>query len=86
MQMLTYILCWTPAKDTSWHAGIQTKRFSQEQAGPLKQNGWVPSPELMGPGFGGKLNSFQHHCQAFSLFLIEVSDTQNLYSSDYLPY
>ena len=35
----------------------------------------------------GKLNSFQHHCQAFAaLLIIEVRDPQNLYSSNYLPY
>ena len=33
-------------------AGIQTKLFFQEQAGPIKQNDWVLRPE----GFGGKLN------------------------------
>ena len=61
--------------------GIQTILFSP--AGLLKQNDWVPSQILEGPEFGGKLNSFQHHCQAFALLIIEVSDTQNLYSSNY---
>ena len=32
--------------------------FRQEQAGPLKQNDWGPSPKLRGLGFGGKLSSF----------------------------
>ena len=55
----------------------------QEQAGPLKQNDWVPSQKLRGPGLGCKLNSFQHFCQAFGLLIIEVRDSQNLYSSYY---
>ena len=58
-----------------------------EQAGPLKQNDWGPSPKLRGPGFSKKLNyEFQHHFQAFALLIIEVRDPQNLYSSIYLPY
>ena len=44
--------------------GYKLTFFGQEQAGPLK-----PSPKLRGPGCGGKLNSFQHHCQAFALLI-----------------
>ena len=47
--------------------GYRLTFFRQEQAWPLKQNGWGLSPKLRGPGFGRKLNSFQYHCQAFVL-------------------
>ena len=43
--------------------GYRLTFFRQEQAGPLKQNDWGPSPKQRGPGFGGKFNSFQHYCQ-----------------------
>ena len=69
--------------------GLQGYRLTylhQEQAGILNQNDWGPSPKLRGPGFGGKLNSFQHHCQAFASLIIEVRDHQNQYSTNYLPY
>ena len=36
--------------------GYRLSLFRQEQAGPLKQNDWGPSPKLRGPGFGRKLN------------------------------
>ena len=45
-----------------------------------------PNQKLRDPEFGGKLNSFHHHYQAFDLLLLEVKDPQNLYSSYYLPY
>ena len=43
-------------------------------------------PKIRGPGFGGKINSFRHHCQAFALLIIEVRDPQSLCFSNYLPY
>ena len=63
--------------------GYRLTFFRHEQAGPLKQNGWGPSPNLRGPGLGGKLILFQH--QVFTLLIMEVRDPQNLYSSNYLP-
>ena len=57
-------------KKNSNNSGIQTNFFCQEQAGPLKQNDWESSPKLRGPGIGGKLNSLQHHCQAFALLIM----------------
>ena len=62
--------------------GYRLTNFHQVQAGPLNQNDWGPSPKLRGTGFGGKINSFQHHCQAFASLIIEVGDLQNLYSSN----
>ena len=35
--------------------GYRLTFFHQEQAGPLNQNDWGPSPKLRGPGFSGKL-------------------------------
>ena len=58
---------------STYHLILQGYRltfFRQEQDGPLKQNGWEPSPKVRGPGFGRKLNSFQHHCQAFALLIM----------------
>ena len=77
----------TLSKDLNVQNSIQGYRltfFCQEQAGPQKQNDKEPSPKLRSPGFIGKLNTFQHHCKAFALLIIEVRDTQNLYSSNYL--
>ena len=64
--------------------GYRLNFFRQEQAWPLKQNDWGPSPKLWGPGFGG--NSFIHKCQAFALLIIDIRDHQNLHSFNYLPY
>ena len=67
--------------------GMQTNLFFlMEQAGPLKQYDWGPSPRVRGLGFSRNLNSLQHHCQALALLIVEVRSPQNLYSSNYLPY
>ena len=63
--------------------GYRLTFFRQGQAGPLKQNDCGPRPKLRGPWFGGKLNQFQYHWQAFALL---IRDPQNLYFSNYLPY
>ena len=44
---------------------------------PLNQ----PSQNVRGPEFSGKLNPLEHHCQALDLLIIEVRDSQNIYSS-----
>ena len=68
------------------YQGYRLTFCPREQAGPHKQNDWGPSPKLRGPGFGGKLNSFQHHCKAFALLKIKKGVPENLYSSNHLPY
>ena len=64
-----------PAQVSSRHRPVTNCRpeppcvvtdIPKREAGPLKQNDWGPSSKLRGPGFGGILNSFQHHCQAFA--------------------
>ena len=53
--------------------GYRLTLFLPGASWALKLNDVGPNENLWGPGFGGKLNSFQHHCQAFAaLCIIEV--------------
>ena len=57
--------------------GIQTKIFSQEQAGPRKQNDWEPSPNK---GAQDSVENSTHFNTIANLLIVEVRDAQNLYS------
>ena len=58
--------------------GYRLTVFRWEQAGPLKQNNWGPSPKLRGPRFGGKWNSFQYHCRIAKRLLYSYLKSETL--------